>query len=542
MPVFHGIAASQGAAVASIYRLIAPDLSVHRAEGLSPEEERERFSNAVEQAKRELVTLYEAASKTDKSAAAVFEVHQMMLDDPDFFDAVMDGLSSGANAEWAVRETADSLKAMFDAMDDEYLRARGADILDISNRVIRILKGIPEKTDHFNEKVIVVAEDLLPSQTVKLDKKNVAGFVTKHGSVTSHSVILARTMGIPCVVGMNEQFDKLPLSGVLAIDGTKGEVIPDPDEATLAVYKTRMEAHVLELQALERYRGKETVTPAGHRVLVAANIGSPADVTEVIKNDGDGVGLFRSEFLYLESSGFPGEETQFEAYKAVLSGLAPRPVVIRTLDLGSDKQAPYFDLSGEENPALGYRAIRICLKRPDIFKTQLRALLRASVYGRLCIMFPMISHLEQVRAAKAVLQEVKQELTLKNIPFAQNVEVGVMIETPAAALISDLLAPEVDFFSIGTNDLTQYTLAVDRMNASIVELFDSAHPAVLRLIELTAKNARAHGIWVGICGESAANTELTDFYMNAGIDELSVSPASILKVKRAVIESGANKA
>ena len=541
MRILHGIAASQGTAIASIYRLTPPDLSVQMVQGLNSVDQKKHFSNAVEQAKRELRALYEAVSQTDKSTAAVFEVHQMMLDDPDFFDAVEDKLSTGVNAEWAVRETADSLKIMFDAIDDEYLRARGADIIDISNRVIRILKGIPEQIDNFSEKVIVVAEDLLPSQTVKLDKKNVSGFVTKRGSFTSHSVILARAMGIPCVVGMNEQFDQIPFCGILAIDGTSGEVIYNPDDAVIAAYRQRIKAHLSELHALECYRGRQTVTPAGHHVLAAANIGSPEDAEDVLKYDGDGVGLFRSEFLYLESPDFPGEDTQFEAYKAVLSRLDHRPVVIRTLDLGSDKQAPYFDLSGEENPALGYRAIRICLKRPDIFKTQLKALLRASIYGKLCIMFPMISHLEQVRAAKEVLREVKAELDAENIPYASDVEVGIMVETPAAALISDLLAPEVDFFSIGTNDLTQYTLAVDRMNANIVELFDSAHPSVLRLIELTAKNAHANGIWVGICGESAANTALTDFYMSVGIDELSVSPTSILSVKRAVIESKAEK-
>ncbi len=372
---------------------------------------------------------------------------------------------------------------------------------------------------------------------MRLDKKTVAGFVTKYGSSTSHSAILARTLGIPCVVGMGSDFDLLPQSGTVAIDGTTGEVVPLPDEKTVADFIRRKESYLADKKDAELYKNKQAVSRSGHKVLVVANIGGLDDIDSVIEQGADGVGLFRSEFVYLGSDDFPTEEAQFKIYKEVLERLSPKPVVVRTLDLGSDKQAPYFGIENEENPAMGYRAIRICLKEPKIFRTQLRALLRASVYGNLNIMFPMITKVDQVLQIKEIIAKVKSELDGEGVPYSHDIQYGIMIETPAAAVMSDLLAKEVDFFSIGTNDLTQYTMAADRMNARVSDLFDSADQSVLRLISLTAKNAHEAGIWVGICGESAANTALTEFYLSIGIDELSVTPSSVGAVKRAVIES-----
>ncbi len=537
MKIFKGIGASEGAALAQILFLQEYDLTVVKTENCDKGIERRKIADALSAAEKEIDLLFAKAQKQDKQSAAVFEVHKMMLSDLDFTQGIDDILEQGLNAEYAVRQTADSLKAMFASLDSEYMRERAADVEDVAARVIRILKGIAEPEDTGDKKVIVLARDLLPSQTVKLDKEKVLGFVTQQGGVTSHSVILARTMGIPCVVGMGEPFNNIPKEGMLAIDGKNGEVVYDPDEKTRAKYQSLIGAYGREKASLEDFRGKEAVTKSGHKVIVAANIGSVADAQLALDNDCGGVGLFRSEFVYLESEDFPSEEKQFEIYKAVLQKLAPRQVVIRTLDLGSDKQAPYFNISDEENPALGYRAIRICLKEQHIFTTQLRALLRASAFGSLAVMFPMITHIEQVIKIKEIVKKTKAQLDKENLPYSKDVQWGIMVETPAAALLSDKLAPLVDFFSIGTNDLTQYTLAVDRTNGKIKDLFDSSNEAVLRFIEMTADNARKNGIWVGICGESAANTSLTDFYMKLKIDELSVSPSSILKVKRAVTES-----
>lgn len=536
--MLKGIAASAGVAVAELFHLKEPDLSVTLVRGLDSAAEHARYDAAAAQALTELDALYDKACETDENVAQVFDIHRMMLDDPDFCEGIAGALDQGINAEYAVRQTADGLAAMFQAMEgDEYMQDRAADVRDVANRLIRILKGVWDADAKFDRPVVVAAEDLLPSQTIRLDKTMVAGFVTKYGSSTSHSVILARTLGIPCIVGMGEDFDRLPRTGLVAMDGGTGEVVPGPDKETLADFHARQAAWLADRAALEEYKDREAVTGSGHKVLVAANIGGLEDIDAVLAQGGDGVGLFRSEFIYLDSDDFPTEEAQFQIYKQVLERLAPRPVVVRTLDLGSDKQAPYFGIEGEENPAMGYRAIRICLKEPHIFRTQLRALLRASAYGNLNVMFPMITKLDQVLQIKAVLAQVQAELEAEGVPFSREVQYGIMIETPAAAVMSDVLAKEVDFFSIGTNDLTQYTMAADRMNARISDLFDSADPSVLRLVELTAKNARAAGIWVGICGESAANTALTQFYMSIGIDELSVSPSSIPAVKRAVIQN-----
>ena len=535
--LLKGVGASSGAAIAQIYFLKQLDLTVEKLEGRDRAAETERYEKAKEQALSELDELFEKTAATDEAAAQVFDIHKMMLDDPDFCDGVDAALSAGLNAEYAVKSSADTLADFLGSLENEVMRGRAADVRDVSGRLIRILKGLEETSEMPSGEVIVLAEDLLPSQTVRLDRSRVLGFVTKRGSVTSHSVILAKTMGIPCIVGMGEGFDALPASGEIAIDGKTGEVLVSPSDTEKADFVLRVDKSKKLKEDLAKYKDADAVTLSGHRVKVCANIGGVSDAEAALSFGADGVGLFRSEFLYLESPNFPSEEKQFLAYKAVLEKMSPRPVVIRTLDLGSDKQAPYFDIPEEENPALGFRAIRICLKEPQIFRTQLRALLRASVYGTLQVMFPMITHLGQVLEIKRFVAGIKAELDSESLPYSKDIEFGIMVETPAAAVMSDELAKEVDFFSIGTNDLTQYTMAADRMNAKIRDIFNPADPAVLRFIEMTAIAAHANGIWVGICGESAADTALTDFYMAIGIDELSVSPASIPAVKKAVIAS-----
>ncbi len=531
-----GIGASEGIAVARLWRIRPTELTVSPETGKDPLREGERFAAAQEKAIAELSVLYEEAALADPETAMIFDVHRMMLEDPDFCDGVAGTIAEGSSAEWAVTQSARLLREMFESMEDEYMRGRAADIQDVSLRVIRILRGVDEAKTKLTENVIVTAEDLLPSQTVKLDKEHVAGYVTRFGSVTSHSAILARTMGIPCIVGVGEAFEEIPEEGVLAIDGSDGEIIVDPDEEVLAEYRRKQSAFAEHQAMLREYRDRPALTKSGHKVLVCANIGSVEDAAAAAETNADGIGLFRSEFLYLDSPDFPSEETQFQVYKQVLEKLSPKPVVIRTLDLGSDKQAPYFNIPDEENPAMGYRAIRICLAQPEIFRTQLRALYRASVYGTLCIMFPMITGLSQVKEIKEIARSVREELQADGIPFREDVSLGIMIETPAAAVMSDVLAKEVDFFSIGTNDLTQYTLAADRMNARVSRIFNAEDPAVLRMIEMTARSAHAAGIWVGICGEAGANTALTPFFMDLGIDELSVAPASVLKVRKAVCD------
>lgn len=532
-----GIGAAEGVAIAPLWRMETVDLSVEPAMGRNPAAEDARFAAARQTAGEELTALYEETLKRDAEAAMIFDIHRMMLEDLDFCEGVAGLTAEGCSAEWAVKQTGDLLHDMFLGIDDETMRARAADVQDVSGRVIRILKGLPEAAPAPQEPVIAAADDLLPSQAVKLDKRYVAGVVTRGGSVTSHSAILARSLGIGCVVGMGEDFDRLPDQCIVAMDGSTGEVVAQPDGEELARFRARRQALEEARTALEQYRGREAVTRSGHPCAVCANIGSVKDAQDALAAGADGVGLFRSEFLYLESPDFPSEETQFQAYKKVLELFAPRQVVVRTLDLGSDKQAPYFQIPDEENPAMGYRAIRICLDRPEIFRTQLRALLRASVYGNLHIMFPMITGVSQVERAREMVASLTRELREEGTPVAEDVKVGVMIETPAAAMMSDELARRVDFFSIGTNDLTQYTLAADRMNAKVSDIFNARDPAVLRLIALTARNAHAAGIWVGVCGEAGADTALTGFFMENGIDELSVAAASVLKVRRAICES-----
>ena len=532
-----GIGAAEGIAVAKLWRMETVDLSVEHLTDRDPEKESVRFADAQHKATDELTALYEETLTKDADAAMIFDIHRMMLEDLDFCEGVSGLVASGCNAEWAVKQTGDMLHDMFEAIDDETMRARAADVQDVSGRLIRILKGLDDAPPMPKEPIVVVSDDLLPSQTVKLDKKYVVGCVTRNGSVTSHSAILSLSMGIACIVGMGDEFDKLPQRGTVAIDGLTGEVIVDPNADELALYEKKKADFEEQKVLLQHYKDKEAITKSGHHVHICANIGSVKDAEDAKKAGADGVGLFRSEFLYLDSPDFPSEEKQFQAYKKVLEIFSPNQVIVRTLDLGSDKQAPYFNIPHEENPAMGYRAIRICLDQPEIFRTQLRALLRASVYGNLHIMFPMITSITQVMKSKELLSNLKAELKAEGIPVSDDIKIGVMIETPAAVVMSDELAKLVDFFSIGTNDLTQYTLAADRMNAKVSNIFNSEDPAIRRMIEITARNAHAAGIWVGICGEAGANTTLTPFFMENKIDELSVAAASILKVRRAVCES-----
>lgn len=498
-----------------------------------PEAEVQRFQSAREEAAAQLGQLYEKALETvGEEDAAIFEIHQMMLEDDEYIEGVESHIREEMlNAEAAVDRTAQELAAMFRGMDDEYMQGRAADVLDISRRVEQILSGGPAIDFSQYDQVILAADDLAPSETMQLDTKKILGFVLSGGSASSHTAILARNLGIATVVNTGTQIHT-DLEGKMAVvDGFTGTVYLDPDEATLAAMQEKQKQAQAERERLENVRGKESVTQDGQKVLIYANAGNPADLPRVVASDAEGIGLFRSEFLYLENDDYPTEEQQFEAYKKALTAMEGKRVVIRTMDIGADKKADYFDLDPEENPAMGLRAIRICLTRPELFKTQLRALCRASVYGRLAIMFPMIISVEEVRKAKALLAEVMTQLKKEGIPCAEQIETGIMIETPAAALVSDALAKEVDFFSLGTNDLTQYTLAIDRQQTKLDDFFDPHHPAVLRLIEMTAKNAHKAGIWVGICGELGADLSLTETFLRMGIDELSVSATSVLPLR-----------
>ena len=490
-----------------------------------------RFKTAKAEAIRQLKDLYEkAVVEVGEANAMIFDIHQMMLDDQDYCESIENIIKTEqVNAEYAVGTTADNFAQMFSSMDDPYMKERAADVRDISERVIGLLSDAQASTVTADEPVIVAADDLAPSETVQLDKDKVLGFVTVHGSSNSHTAILARTMNIPAIIGAEgiEKFD-----GCMAVaDGLSGVVYIDPDEATLTKMRQKQAEERRKKELLNQLKGQDNVTIDGKRIDVFANIGNPGDVGAALENDAGGIGLFRSEFLYLESNDFPTEEQQFAAYKTVVQNMAGRTVVIRTLDVGADKQVDYFKLPKEENPAMGYRAIRICLTRPEIFKTQLRALYRASAFGRVAIMFPMITAVDEVLQIKEIAGQVRRELTHEGIAFSSDIELGIMIETPAAALISDLLAREVDFFSIGTNDLTQYTLAVDRQNQQLDPFYDPHHPAVLRMIQQVAKNAHDNGIWVGICGELGADLSLIETFLSYGIDELSVSPGLILPLR-----------
>ena len=504
------------------------------------EAEVKRFTEAKETAKAQLKGLYDKAMKeVGEANAQIFDVHQMMLDDLDYIESIENMIrSQGINAEFAVATTGDNFSEMFAAMDDDYMRARAADVKDISNRVVSVLQGAEEGGIDSTEPVILVADDLAPSETVQLDKSLVLSFVTRHGSTNSHTAILARTMNIPALIGIDYSDD---VNGKFAIvDGYEGKLIIEPDEETLKVYEEKKHADEEKARLLLELRGKENVTLDGKKINLYANIGGVGDVADVLKNDAGGIGLFRSEFLYLGSNDFPTEEEQFKAYRTVAENMAGKKVIIRTLDLGADKQVDYFSLGNEENPALGYRAIRICLSQPEIFKTQLRAIFRASYFGNISIMYPMIISVDEVHEIKAIVAEVKKELDEAGIPYG-NVEQGIMIETPAAVLMSEELGKEVDFFSIGTNDLTQYTLACDRQNPKLERFNDPHHPAVLKAIQMTIENGHKGGAWVGICGELGADTTLTETFLKMGVDELSVSPSRILAVREKIRNTDLSK-
>lgn len=496
-----------------------------------------RFEAARAKALGQLKGLFEKALRdVGEEEAMIFDVHQMLLEDLDFNESIIGMIQSECvNAEYAVYITSEEFAAMFASMDDDYMRARAADIKDISERVISILNGTQATPEAMPEPVIILAEDLAPSETVQFDKDKLLALVTRKGSANSHTAILARTMNIPSLVTTDIDVD-MKYDGVEAIvDGFAGVIYVNPDEETMVRMQQKKAKADEQRALLQELKGKETITKSGQRMLLYSNIGSIQDVDAVLENDAEGIGLFRSEFLYLGRETFPTEEEQFEAYKTVLLKMGDKKVVIRTLDIGADKQADYFGMAEEENPALGLRAIRICLTRPEVFKTQLRALYRASVYGRLSIMFPMIISLKEILQIKDMIAEVKAELDKENIPYG-SVELGIMIETPAAAMTSDLLAPYVDFFSIGTNDLSQYTLAIDRQNQSLESFFESHHEAVLRLIEMTVRNAHNHGAWCGICGELGADMELTARFLEMGVDELSVSPGYTLELRKLIRE------
>lgn len=537
MVVCQGKSVLKGIAIGKIYLYEKQEYVLEQKQVADAEAEVARFEAAKETAIGQLDDLYEKAlAEAGEEQAMIFDVHKMMLDDGDYLDAIT-GLirSEKVNAEYAVHTTGEQFAAVFASMDDDYMKARSADVKDISGRVIRILAGIGDGSIASEEPVILLADDLTPSETVSLDKSKILAFVTRNGSANSHTAILARSMNIPALVQTDVELLKEYHGIDAVVDGLDGKLYLDPEEAVLAELVQKKEACGRERAELEKLIGLDNVTRDGRKINVYANIGSPEDVDKVLLNDAGGIGLFRSEFLYLGREDYPSEEEQFEIYKEVLSRMEGKKVIIRTLDIGADKQVDYFKLPKEENPAMGYRAIRICLDRIDVFKTQLRAIYRASVYGTAAIMFPMIISVKEILRIKEIVEEVKAELTAAGIEIAP-VELGIMVETPAAVMISEELAKEVSFFSIGTNDLTQYTLAIDRQNQSLDTIYDSHHPAVLRMIQMTIENGHKGGAWVGICGELGADTTLTKTFVDMGIDELSVSPTYVLGLRKAIRE------
>ena len=527
----------EGIAAGKIHIFRKKGADAEKKEINNPDAEIGRFDEARVRADRQLAALYEKTEKEiGKEEAMIFEVHRMMLADEDYQDTVRRMiLREKVNAEYAVLEAGKAYAQEFASMEDDYMKARGTDVLDVSRRVAGILSGTGSQESSFDEPVILLAEDLSPSETMQLDKSKIAAFVLRGGSANSHTAILARAMNVPALVQTQTELKDEYEGRNGAVDGFKGMFILEPDEETEKELQDKINAAVLEGERLRQLKGLENVTSDGRKINICANIGSAEDVESVLSSDAEGIGLFRSEFIYLGREDYPSEEEQFEIYRNVLSNMKGKPVIIRTLDIGADNQAGYFKLGEEENPALGYRAIRICLTRTEIFKTQLRAILRAAAYGNAGIMFPMIASLWEIRKAKEITEEVKKELAAEGRAFGQ-APLGIMIETPAAAIISDRLAEEVAFFSIGTNDLTQYTLAVDRQNQTLEKFYDAHHEAVLRLIGMTVENAHKAGIWAGICGELAADTSLTKTFVDMGVDELSVSPSMVLKVRKAVRE------
>ena len=536
MRVLEGKSVFSGIAIGKISILQKADTSVKRTKVENPEAEIRRVQEAKEKAVEQLQKLYDKALReVGESGAAIFEVHQMMLDDEDYLDSIDNIIrTENVNAEYAVATTGDNFADMFAQMDDDYMKARAADVKDISDRLVRVLSGHDEGDMDAAEPSIIVAEDLAPSETVQMDKSKVLAFVTRKGSSNSHTAILARTMNIPALI--NIEYDDSMDGKMAVVDGKTGSLIVEPDADTLKKYQDQKDEELRQRAMLKELKGKTTETKSGHKIHLYANIGSTGDVASVLANDAEGIGLFRSEFIYLEKDNYPTEEEQFQIYKAVAQNMAGKKVIIRTLDIGADKQIDYFDMAHEENPAMGYRAIRICLDRPEVFKTQLRALFRASAYGKLSIMYPMITSLWEVRKIKEIVEEVKAELDEQGIAYGEPKQ-GIMIETPAAVMVSEDLAKEVDFFSIGTNDLTQYTLAVDRQNPKLDRFFDPHHPAILAMIRMVVENAHKAGIWAGICGELGADTSLTKEFLAMGVDELSVSAGSILPIRKIILET-----
>ena len=537
MQRFQGKSVYKGIAMGPVVVLKKNDYQVKRTRIEDPESEAKRVTEAVEKSQDQLGRLYDKAVKeVGEASAAIFEVHQMMLEDEDYLEAIQNMIQTEqVNAEYAVAVTGDNFAEMFAAMDDDYMKARSADIRDISERLVRNLSG-QEDTDLSSiEPSVIVADDLSPSETVQMDKDKILAFVTVHGSTNSHTAILARMMNIPALIGVEMNLDELKTGMTAVVDGFQGQVIFEPDEEIKAETLTRMKEEEEKLKLLQELKGKENITLDGHKINIYANIGSVGDIGYVMENDAGGIGLFRSEFLYLGRNDFPTEEEQFQAYKQAVQMMAGKKVIIRTLDIGADKQVDYFNLGNEDNPAMGYRAIRICLKQPDIFKTQLRALLRAAVYGNLSIMYPMITSTEEVKRIYEIVAEVEEELKVQEIQY-KIPEQGIMIETPAAVMISDRLAEMVDFFSIGTNDLTQYTLAIDRQNEKLDDFYNPHHEAILRMIQMVVDNAHKCGKWAGICGELGADATLTEKFVRMGLDELSVAPSMVLKLRKIVRE------
>ena len=538
MQIYKGKSVFGGIAIGKISVYKKDEQLVKRVKIEDADAEMERYTAARNIAAAQLQKLYDKALKeVGEANAAIFEVHQMMLEDEDYNESVENIIHSQmVNAEYAVASTADNFAQMFEAMDDDYMRGRAADVRDISERVITVLAGGAGSGLDSDEPVIIAADDLAPSETVQLDKDKVLSFVTAHGSENSHTAILARTMGIPALIGTGIDLDETVDGKLGIVDGTNGVVYVDPDAELLEEMKKKQQEEQEKKRLLHTLKGKENITLDGQKVMLYANVGNIKDLGIALQNDAGGIGLFRSEFIYLGQDHYPTEEEQFQIYKTVAETMAGRRVIIRTLDIGADKQCDYFELDKEDNPAMGLRAIRICLTRPEIFKTQLRALFRASVYGNINIMYPMIISVDEVRQIKAIVEEVKAELTEQGIEYGNPAQ-GIMIETPASVMMSRELAEEVDFFSIGTNDLTQYTLAIDRQNSKLDKFFDSHHPAVLRMIQMTVENAHKAGIWCGICGELGADQALTKDFLAMGVDELSVSPGSILPLRKIILET-----
>ena len=537
MQSYQGKSVYKGIAMGPVVVLKKNDYQVKRTRIEDPEAEIKRVDEALEKSKEQLQKLYDkAVQEVGEASAAIFEVHQMMLEDDDYLEAIQNTIrTEQINAEYAVAATGDNFAEMFASMDDDYMKARSADIKDISERLVRNLSGQDDADLSSIEPSIIVADDLSPSETVQMDKDKILAFVTVHGSTNSHTAILARMMNIPALIGVDMDLEELHTGMEAVVDGFQGTVIFEPDETVKAQTTEKMAEEAEKLRLLQELKGKENVTLDGHKINIYANIGSVGDIGYVMENDAGGIGLFRSEFLYLGRNDFPTEEEQFQAYKQAVQMMAGKKVIIRTLDIGADKQVDYFNLGNEDNPAMGYRAIRICLKQPEIFKTQLRALLRAAVYGNLSIMYPMITSTEEVKKIYEIVAEVEEELKAQEIQY-KIPEQGIMIETPAAAIISDRLAEMIDFFSIGTNDLTQYTLAIDRQNEKLDEFYNPHHEALLRMIRMVVDNAHKCGKWAGICGELGADTTLTEEFVRMGLDELSVAPSMVLKLRKIVRE------